>query len=328
MKKRIGFTLAEVLITLGIVGVVAALTIPTLTKNINSRVKKTQVEVVNKKLTEGMQLLSAAGGLGPYYESTEDFVRNGLSKHLKIVTICKQSELNKCMTYDQLSFRDGTTKTLSSIKDGNDIGALASYDSNYTSDNVGIVLANGTPMILNFNLNCPISDPETRNNTPLACLVALYDINGSRKPNTRGEDILGINTFGKAFVPTPITKSECEKIASTHGITACNYDNDYWAGAVKQCGGVWNLPTDDQLTTLAQIIYEDPTLTYDYKDTPPNRDKVPSNLSGLTSSWSYLWSGHEYSAYYAYNRLFHSSYTCWTNRTRYNSSLSAVCVGD
>ena len=32
MTKRFGFTLAEVLITLGIIGVVAAMTIPTLIK--------------------------------------------------------------------------------------------------------------------------------------------------------------------------------------------------------------------------------------------------------------------------------------------------------
>ena len=36
MKKRSGFTLAEVLITLGIIGVVAAMTIPTLIQNTNS----------------------------------------------------------------------------------------------------------------------------------------------------------------------------------------------------------------------------------------------------------------------------------------------------
>ena len=36
MKKRYGFTLAEVLITLGIIGVVAAMTIPTLMSNTNS----------------------------------------------------------------------------------------------------------------------------------------------------------------------------------------------------------------------------------------------------------------------------------------------------
>jgi prepilin-type N-terminal cleavage/methylation domain-containing protein len=33
MKKKFGFTLAEVLITLGIIGVVAALTAPALVKN-------------------------------------------------------------------------------------------------------------------------------------------------------------------------------------------------------------------------------------------------------------------------------------------------------
>ena len=36
MTKRFGFTLAEVLITLGIIGVVAAMTIPTLIANTNS----------------------------------------------------------------------------------------------------------------------------------------------------------------------------------------------------------------------------------------------------------------------------------------------------
>ena len=35
MTKRFGFTLAEVLITLGIIGVVAAMTIPTLISNTN-----------------------------------------------------------------------------------------------------------------------------------------------------------------------------------------------------------------------------------------------------------------------------------------------------
>ena len=46
MTKRFGFTLAEVLITLGIIGVVAAMTIPTLISNTNgakfrSQFKKT-----------------------------------------------------------------------------------------------------------------------------------------------------------------------------------------------------------------------------------------------------------------------------------------------
>ena len=41
MTKRLGFTLAEVLITLGIIGVVAAMTIPTLISNTNGAQFKT-----------------------------------------------------------------------------------------------------------------------------------------------------------------------------------------------------------------------------------------------------------------------------------------------
>ena len=41
MTKRFGFTLAEVLITLGIIGVVAAMTIPTLISNTNGAQFKT-----------------------------------------------------------------------------------------------------------------------------------------------------------------------------------------------------------------------------------------------------------------------------------------------
>ncbi len=44
LRKRAAFTLAEVLITLGIIGVVAAMTIPTLISNHNKRVVETRLK--------------------------------------------------------------------------------------------------------------------------------------------------------------------------------------------------------------------------------------------------------------------------------------------
>lgn len=41
-KKKVAFTLAEVLITLGIIGIVVAMTIPTLMTNIKARKLRTQ----------------------------------------------------------------------------------------------------------------------------------------------------------------------------------------------------------------------------------------------------------------------------------------------
>lgn len=48
MKKQFkkGFTLAETLITLGIIGVISALTIPTLVMNYQSKVRITQLQKV------------------------------------------------------------------------------------------------------------------------------------------------------------------------------------------------------------------------------------------------------------------------------------------
>ena len=55
MKKHLGFTLAEVLITLGIIGVVAAMTIPTLMSNTGKSEFKTAykkiISAVNQAVT-------------------------------------------------------------------------------------------------------------------------------------------------------------------------------------------------------------------------------------------------------------------------------------
>ena len=57
MKKRFGFTLAEVLITLGIIGVVAAMTIPTLIANTNSQKFRSQFK-------KSISTLNQAGLMG------------------------------------------------------------------------------------------------------------------------------------------------------------------------------------------------------------------------------------------------------------------------
>ena len=57
--KFFAFTLAEVLITLGIIGVVAALTIPTLISNHQKKVYVTQLKKSVNTLTNGFKLILA-----------------------------------------------------------------------------------------------------------------------------------------------------------------------------------------------------------------------------------------------------------------------------
>ena len=56
--RRCAFTLAEVLITLGIIGIVAAMTIPTLIQDYNTRVWNTSATVFNRKLEEALKTMN------------------------------------------------------------------------------------------------------------------------------------------------------------------------------------------------------------------------------------------------------------------------------
>ena len=81
-KRKTAFTLAEVLITLAVIGVVAAITMPMLISNINERVNSERQANIVYKVTQAMEHMRALGKLTAY-DSTESFV-NELQKHLKI----------------------------------------------------------------------------------------------------------------------------------------------------------------------------------------------------------------------------------------------------
>ena len=79
--KKVAFTLAEVLITLGVIGVVAAVALPSLIANIQERVQREKVRSAKYKLTLATDKMKSLGLLGEQYPTTEAFVTE-LSKHL------------------------------------------------------------------------------------------------------------------------------------------------------------------------------------------------------------------------------------------------------
>lgn len=88
------FTLAELLITLGIIGIVAVLIIATFIKNYQEKAWKTSAEVFDKKLTEAINLMNTNDELAGY-TTTENFV-DKLSKYTKIIKTCNESNLDNC----------------------------------------------------------------------------------------------------------------------------------------------------------------------------------------------------------------------------------------
>jgi len=61
--KMLGFTLAEILITLGVIGIVAALTIPLLMTRIEEKVLINKLLEVNSQLTQASKLMIEEQGL-------------------------------------------------------------------------------------------------------------------------------------------------------------------------------------------------------------------------------------------------------------------------
>ncbi len=106
-KSRKGFTLAEVLITLGIIGVVAAMTIPTLISNYKDNVLKNQFKRSYAMLSQALLSAQSQFGYLPrcYYKND--------SGNITEISDCKQlteyflSSLKITKTCKDHAFKNG-----------------------------------------------------------------------------------------------------------------------------------------------------------------------------------------------------------------------------
>ncbi len=353
LHKKAAFTLAEVLITLGIIGVVAAITMPVLLSNVDKKVKAERVLNIKQKLSKVTDKMAVQSGLMGY-DSTDAFVKE-MQKHMKIAKVCDNAHLDNCWPTKEVTLDDeGMTWEISKTKNAKTL-KVAKADGDDWSDTVGIVTADGTAMILSYNKGCTFDVDKTglkgngAASNSLNCLAGVFDWNGGKKPNKLGQDIMivgkasGLGTecsikiggkcFSAPFIPTPLTKAECleEVNKGTLGIKDCGYDTDYWAGAVKQCGGVSKMPTMADLAKLATELYKsNPTVGAKqdiYDGLQLDTSKVVS--LGLGNSSFSVWSGEEYNSDSAYCRRFLSqSYLFWYGHNRDYSNAQTVCLSE
>ena len=346
---KAAFTLAEVLITLGIIGVVAAMTLPAFISNVQGRIQAKRVENINQKLSKVTDKMAVQSGLIGYPD-TMAFVQE-MKKHMSIAKVCDNSHLFECWGTTEVDvgkdkpWEIAKTKTAKNLK----------INSDNWADTVGIVTADGTPMILSYDKECNFDvnntglnfDKSSGKSNSLACISGVFDWNGGAKPNKLGDDVLmlgmasGLGSscaveieglcFTAPFKPTPMTKAECEAQKSTLGINECYLDNDYWAGAVKACKDQGKkLPTGAQLAELASQLYVgNPTIgaTQNKQGLQFDSDSSTAKSLGLIPTFS-LWSGEEYSSDGAYPRNFFTTASFWINGYRYYSHTQAVCVGE
>ena len=195
----VAFTLSETLITLGIIGVVAAMTLPALIVNYRKHVTITGLKKVYSQLTQAVKLSQNKNGEIEYWDLTLDsdiFMEKYIVPFIKSIDKTSAREINTIINYKYLN---GQTITEYSV-DGTNTSVRK--------------LADGTIIFVDSWIP---ADGSYR--------TVMVDINGYRRPNVLGKDLFsfiinktnGFSPFGSC------TKNECLEPA----MHMCNKNSEY-----------------------------------------------------------------------------------------------------
>ena len=275
-SRKVAFTLAEVLITLGIIGVVSAITMPMLITNVRNHVRAKRIENIEQKFSKATDKMVALGVMTGH-NSTQEFV-NELGKHLKLAKVCNNDNLQACWPYEKVIVRkSGLEWNIANTKNATDLKLKDDITFEWDKT-MGIITADGTSMILSYNKKCDIDETKPINyggsiSSTTGCVAVVYDWNGATKPNKYGDDVLSINSKGLGLscgsfeidstcytflgptIPEPMSVEECAALKDTLGISCTGFSDDRWAGAVKACGKKSNLPSFTELAKFQNELY-------------------------------------------------------------------------
>lgn len=193
-NKLVAFTLAEVLITLGIIGIVAAMTIPSLMQKTQDKELKVAWKKNYSVLNQVVMRMAVdnGGSIVGVFTSGSD-MRDKFAQYLLKSKVCDDSIGQKCWAPDTKGL-DNSTGVLDS---GSSImlndGSLVQFwlnDSNCVSDW-------GTPPVYK------------------RCGGGVVDVNGLKKPNVIGKDIFPFSVLDGRILPYGLKGDPYENTCNT-----------------------------------------------------------------------------------------------------------------
>lgn len=214
------FTLAETLITLGIIGIVAAMTLPSLTNKLQKKDKSARLKKFNSAINQAITRSIADNGEPQYWYETPKYhdstsLYNWFDKYIMnymiIVKNCRNSNA-KCS--GEYNFCKKPNACYGGI--------------NLTKQNVLYIFGDGSMIIA---ITGGGVNSETGNTTSMT-LHIRFDTNGYKKPNTLGMDIFSFRMdINKNFhyITCDNHKSETGGTVSLSGkrkdlVSACKTD--------------------------------------------------------------------------------------------------------
>ena len=201
-QKR-AFTLAEVLITLVIIGVIAALTVPTLIQNTQ---KQEYVSALKKAYSTLSQATLKILEEDEIKANNLNRVKEQYKKHLNVAKDCGRDT--------QCGFA-GDTKDLQKNIVSN-AQELANGESWYAST-TRLALADGTVLLFHWRSGWHCSTDSKS----YSCYHILVDLNGPKAPNIVGRDIFGFDLYYGKIIPIgSVSSNPCKMPKGDFGCTA------------------------------------------------------------------------------------------------------------
>ena len=197
LSRLAAFTLAEVLITLGIIGVVVAMTMPSLVQNYKNKQTVAQLKKIYSVLSQATVMAESEDGpisdwnmVDGSCESMDEIV-SFYTPYLKTLKDCKQSE--GCWATTTIKGLSGTTNRLDEFS--------GSFDCAKHS----IALTDGTYIV--FDIYSDLTSLGIQNDMPNdinSTMAFFVDLNGQKNPNVVGKDIFAFALTKHGIAPAGI----------------------------------------------------------------------------------------------------------------------------
>lgn len=216
MKNQKAFTMAEVLIAMGVIGIVAVLTIPVIAKFSTNLETTTAFKNTYSDLSNVSQIIKKDNNqtLVDAFSSTAA-MKNRYAEYMKTTKNCTNSSTDGCWTY-KWNQMDGTELT--------------------PPTSPGLILINGAILVFEdyFSSSCDSSGTNVSARTTLTnvCSDIMIDVNGARRPNIIGKDIFYVWILSNSIKPWG-TDADDAKTGSMASSETCDSGDGGWGCAGK-----------------------------------------------------------------------------------------------
>lgn len=203
-NMNLAFTLAEVLITLGIIGVVAAMTIPSVIQKSQEKATVSQLKKAYTTLSQAVSLAVQNNGtvdtwdIGNYGDTGKSInILTNLAPYLKINKTCTGAVSNGCNPNQSYTLSGG------------------SYAWNWENVQYRAELNDGTYLyVLGGTANCT-RNFGTTDILKQGCGWIYEDINGNKPPNTIGKDVFLFYLLKNSIFPVGTANDTEYKFSGT-----------------------------------------------------------------------------------------------------------------